>query len=108
MKSRLLMLSICLISVKAQAMTIKVTQDADMDVTLESFSGAYGYQTQIRDENGQLIDNPESKIDFATRKIKEFIQESAVAYDANREVEFARKAEITNAKQRHVVNIEKQ
>lgn len=103
MKKIAVFLTALTLATVTNALSITVSQD-DVDVTLDSFCGQYGYKDTVKDEKNQDIPNPESKLDFATRKVQEFIQESAIAYDVNVQVLAARNTAITNGKLAHSVN----
>jgi len=46
----------------------------------DALASRYHYQEQVTDENGELIDNPETKTVFAKRKIREYIKNEVIAY----------------------------
>ena len=54
----------------------------------------HGYQDQVEDENGDLIDNPESRAVYAKRMAKRWIRENVKAWEVNQEAKTARIAKI--------------
>ena len=54
----------------------------------------HGYQDQVEDENGGLVDNPETKGEFAKRMAKRWVRENVKAYEANAAAQTARDAKI--------------
>ena len=63
---------------------------------LNDFVAQYNYQDTIPDPNNdnKTIPNPESKLDFFIRKVKEFVYESVKAVRVNRVGDVARKVEL--------------
>jgi hypothetical protein len=47
---------------------------------LSDFCSAYGYEANITDEAGNSIPNPVTKVDFANRKINNYIKEVINSY----------------------------
>ena len=72
-----------------------VTWDNDKKLRmLNGFVYQYSYQDEIEDEEGDLIPNPVSKVDFANQQIERFIRENIKAWEANQDAEAARLATI--------------
>lgn len=43
---------------------------------LDKFCGQYNYQEEIEDENGDMIPNPVTKVQFFNEKVEEFIRQT--------------------------------
>ena len=79
---------------------LKITvPSAILTRVLNGFCGQHGYQTTI---NGQA--NPESKADFATRKIREFVKDSVKAYEATQAAEAERLSKLAAAETEIVIS----
>lgn len=53
----------------------EIPTDKAQDV-LDTTTDYWGYQEQIQDENGDLIDNPQTRQEFAFEKVRSFIKDS--------------------------------
>ena len=65
-------------------------QNAKDNQTIDAIAALYNYQTQITDQNGQLIPNPENKTQFARRHTKKWFREIRKAYVVNLAADTAR------------------
>jgi hypothetical protein len=54
--------------------------DAKLAAGVNAFAIRRGYQTQIPDVDGNLVNNPENKYDFMIRKMREFAANEINAY----------------------------
>lgn len=78
-------------------MQIKITIPTDKrDKVIEAFASQYHYEDKILGVEGKMISNPQSKAQFALEKVKEFIKNVFVAYEA-KGADTARKALIEAA-----------
>lgn len=62
--------------------------DEDVDRVISSVCNNYNYQEQIISDNNQLVQNPESKFQFANRMVRKFLSDHVKRY----ELELAKKA----------------
>jgi hypothetical protein len=62
----------------------------------QAFANVYGYQETVPDpaNPGQMIDNPETKIQFAERKVREYVYEVTTGHEATKAADTARKNRI--------------
>ena len=64
-------------------MQIIIDKTSDINI-IEAICGRLGYQATLKneDENGEIIEtpNPETDLDFATRKIYEYVKNEMEAY----------------------------
>lgn len=58
-------------------------QSAKDDETIDALAALYNYQPLISDAQGQLIPNPMTKKQFATKRIKNWLRELRHAVVAN-------------------------
>lgn len=64
---------------------------------LDAFAFQHGYQATLPDLNGAPIPNPETKLVFFRRKIREFVKESVKAAEVSQAAESARVTAATKA-----------
>lgn len=62
--------------------------DEDVDRVINSVSNNYNYQEEIISDNNQVIQNPETKFQFANRMVRKFLSDHVKKY----ELELAKKA----------------
>lgn len=78
--------------------------DAALQRVLDAFASAYGWSAVIVDaETGQSSANPETKQQFARRKVAEFIKEVVRSQEAQVAAEAARQASIAEANSLNIV-----
>ena len=69
--------------------------DALVQRVLDGVCGQCGYQSIIYDQATQAdIPNPESKVNFSTRMIREYVKSNVLAWEAKSAAEVARQAAI--------------
>ena len=76
MKSIILVLALIFISSCAYAQTTSVCVDfptQQIQEIIDYFAQAYGYKEQVRDRNGGVIPNPETKQEFLERYIHDVV-----------------------------------
>lgn len=56
--------------------------DANEDAIIDAWCNQEGYQISVPDENGGMIDNPETKVQFAQRTVKNMMKQAYVRYQA--------------------------
>lgn len=71
--------------------------DEDVDSHLNDFALQNHYQEMVGLESN-LVPNPESKLDFAARKLAEFFSESVIAAQAQKQSDAARTKAIFDTK----------
>lgn len=57
--------------------------DAETARFAKAFAQSYGYQNKIIDADGEKIDNPQSKADFAKEKIMQYIKDVVRSVEAD-------------------------
>lgn len=62
--------------------------DEDVDRVINSVCNNYNYQEEIISDNNQVIQNPETKFQFANRMVRKFLSDHVKKY----ELELAKKA----------------
>jgi len=62
--------------------------------TLESFAAYYGWEAQVKDDQGDLIPNPVSQFEKAEQILHGFIFEAASVQEVNKVQDAARKAAV--------------
>lgn len=55
--------------------------DADVERVINSVCNNYNYQSEIISDNNQLIENPESKSQFANRMVRKFLSDHVSRYE---------------------------
>jgi|DEB0MinimDraft_6_1074348.scaffolds.fasta_scaffold278467_1 hypothetical protein len=74
MKHLILTLAL-LIPSSAMAATLSITiPDNQVNRVQDAFANEYGYQEQVLDENGDLVDNPVTKAQFTKSKVVSYIK----------------------------------
>ena len=71
--------------------------DAQATAILNDFCEYHGYQEEIADPEGaegDMIDNPQTKVAFTKAKVAEFVKNSVKSLRANREADLARDEQI--------------
>ena len=59
--------------IATENVSFTVTYDSDkLPDPKQAFANIYGYQPKVSDQDGNLIDNPETKKGFMKRKLGEF------------------------------------
>ena len=69
-------------------LTITVPDENAQEI-LTDFVTFHGYQAQIEDEEGNLIDNPLTKVQYMKRQIIRYLRDSVKTYRARQAVEQA-------------------
>lgn len=103
MRKTFLIIPLLLICSNAFALQVKVVSEKDPDETLESFCAMYKYQAEIKNEQGVVVPNPTSKLQYANNVLRTLIQESAASYDSAVKTELDRKKNYTDALIKHKV-----
>lgn len=61
---------------------------------LNDFATQYNYQEKIQNKDGKIIDNPETKVQFAKKQIIEYVKNVMKAAKANKRAMEARDASL--------------
>ena len=69
-------------------LTITVPDDKAQEI-LTDFVTFHGYQVQVEDGEGNLIDNPLTKVQYMKRQIIRYLRDSVKTYRARQAVEQA-------------------
>lgn len=74
-----------------------------MDITVtindvDAFCGQYDRPAQIHNNEGVLVDNPETKEQFVARKVDEYVSETIIAYKVSQAADQARQTAIDAVK----------
>lgn len=56
--------------------------DAKENAIIDAWCNQEGYQISVSDGNGGMIDNPETKVQFAKRTVKNKMKDAYVRYQA--------------------------
>ena len=84
--------------------TISTTiPDEYLPRVIEALAGNYGYETNIKDAEGNTIPNPETKAQFAKRMMAQWVKQNISAWESNEAAQVARTAAIANVE---LINIE--
>lgn len=76
MKKLILLLAFLTASSYVHAATLSINIPDDQVTRIENaFASEFGYPEQVRDGNGDLVSNPESKTAFAKQQVIKFIKD---------------------------------